>query len=85
MSTTIGKRLGTGGAIICSYAVTSFGVVIMLVAGLAPAVWAGAGVLAAGQFCHGWAMGVGNSHEMSYRQALTPDNLQARTNTRCAR
>jgi MFS family permease len=24
---------------------------------------------------------MGNSHEMSYRQALTPDTLQARTNT----
>ena len=34
-----------------------------------------------GQFAHGWGMGVGNSHEMSYRQALTPDGLQARTNT----
>jgi Major Facilitator Superfamily len=30
---------------------------------------------------HGWGMGVGNSHEISYRQALTPDGLQARTNT----
>lgn len=26
-------------------------------------------------------MGVSNSYEMSYRQALTPDGLQARTNT----
>ena len=26
-------------------------------------------------------MGISNSHEMSYRQALTPDELQARTNT----
>ena len=26
-------------------------------------------------------MGFSNSHEMSYRQALTPDALQARTNT----
>jgi hypothetical protein len=26
-------------------------------------------------------MGLGNSHEMSYRQALTPGALQARTNT----
>ena len=77
----MGNRLGTGGAIICSNAVSAVGVVIMLAAALAPTGWAAAAVLAAGQFCHGWAMGVSNSHEMSYRQALTPDELQARTNT----
>ena len=81
LSTAVGNRLGTGGAIICSYTVSAVGVLIMVAAGLAPAGWAAAAVLAAGQFCHGWAMGVGNSHEMSYRQALTPDALQARTNT----
>lgn len=81
VSTTVGNRLGTGGAIICSYAVSSLGVVIMLTAGLVSAGWSAAAVLAAGQFGHGWALGVSNSHEMSYRQALTPDNLQGRTNT----
>ena len=81
VSTAVGNRLGTGGAIICSYAVSAVGVVIMLAAGLAPTGWAAAAVLAVGQFCHGWAMGISNSHEMSYRQALTPDELQARTNT----
>lgn len=81
LSTRVGDRLGTGGAIICTYAVSSIGAVIMLTAGLVPAGWAAAAVLAAGQFAHGWAMGLGNSHEMSYRQALTPDALQARTNT----
>jgi MFS family permease len=80
-STAVGNRLGTGGAIICTYAVSAVGVVIMVAAGLAPVGWPAAAVLAAGQFCHGWAMGLGNSHEMSYRQALTPDALQARTNT----
>ena len=34
-----------------------------------------------GQAVHGLGMGFSNSHEMSYRQALTPDALQARTNT----
>jgi MFS family permease len=81
LSTAVGHRLSTGGAIICSYAVSAVGVVIMLAVALAPTGWAAAAVLAAGQFCHGWAMGVSNSHEMSYRQALTPDELQARTNT----
>jgi MFS family permease len=79
-STAVGNRLGTGGTIICSYAVSAVGVLIMVAAGLTATGLGAAAVLAAGQFCHGWAMGVGNSHEMSYRQALTPDALQARTN-----
>ena len=82
VSTALGERLGTGGTIICSHAVSAAGVGVMIVAGLLNAsVWAAAAVLAAGQLCHGWAMGISNSHEMSYRQALTPDALQARTNT----
>ena len=80
-STALGHRLGTGGAIICSYSVSAVGVLVMLGAASAPTGWAGAGILAAGQVCHGWAMGASNSHEMTFRQALTPDELQARTNT----
>ena len=34
-----------------------------------------------GQGLYGLAMGMSNSHEMSYRQLVTPDELQARTNT----
>ena len=79
-STAVGNRLGTGGAIICSYAVSAVGVLIMVAAGLTATGLGAAAVPAAGQLCHGWAMGLGNSHEMSYRQALTPDALQARTN-----
>lgn len=81
VSTALGNRLGTGGAVICSYAATTVGVGIMLSAGLMATVWAAAALLSVGQLCHGWAIGMGNSHEMSYRQALTPDTLQARTNT----
>jgi MFS family permease len=80
-STAVGRRLGAGGAIICAYSVSAFGVLVMLGAASAPTVWAGAAVLAAGQLCHGWAMGTSNSHEMTLRQARTPDELQARTNT----
>lgn len=81
VSTRVGNRLGTGGAIICTYAVSSVGAGVMATAVLASAGWEAAVVLAVGQFAHGWAMGLSNSHEMSYRQALTPDELQARTNT----
>ena len=81
VTTAVGRRLGTGGAIITSYLTSAAGAVVMAAALLAPAGWPAAAVLAGGQLLHGWAMGVSNSHEMSYRQALTPDALQARTNT----
>ena len=80
-STAVGVRLGSGGAIICVRLVSALGVVIMLGAASVPTGWAGAALLAAGQLCHGWAMGVSNSHEMTLRQGRTPDELQARTNT----
>ncbi len=80
-STAVGRRFGTGGAVICSYAVSAVGVVVMLTAASVPAGWTAMTVLAVGQLAHGWAMGVSNSHEMSFRQSRTPDELQARTNT----
>lgn len=83
LSTVVGHRLGTEGTIICAHAVSAVGVGVgvMIAAGLLTSAWAAAAVLALGQLGHGWAMGISNSHEMSYRQALTPDALQARTNT----
>jgi MFS family permease len=81
VTTTVGARIGGGAAIICAYLVSAAGVLVMAAATAAPPGWAAAGVLAVGQLGHGWAMGLSNSHEMSLRQALTPDALQARTNT----
>lgn len=77
LSTAAGRRLGTGGAIVAAHAVTTVAVVAMAAAGtvLAPV------LLGVGQGLYGLAIGLSNSHEMSYRQALTPDALQARTNT----
>jgi MFS family permease len=80
-TTAGGRRLGTGGAIITAHAVTTAGVGSMVLAGLGTGGWAAAAVLGLGQACHGFGIGFSNSHEMSYRQALTPDELQARTNT----
>lgn len=80
-STLGGRRLGTGGAVIAAHAVTTAGVLATAGAGLGTSGWAAAAVLALGQGCHGFGIGFSNSHEMSYRQALTPDALQARTNT----
>ena len=80
-STALGQRVGSGGAVICSYAVTALAVLVMLAAAAVPTGWAAAAVLAVGQLGHGWAMGTSNSHEMTIRQTRTPDELQARTNT----
>jgi MFS family permease len=76
-----GRRLGTGGAIITAHLVTAAGVALMPLAGWGTSAWAAAAVLGIGQAGHGFGIGFSNSHEMSYRQALTPDALQARTNT----
>ena len=76
-----GRRLGTGMAIITAHVVTTLGVAFMVLAGLGTSGWGAAAVLGLGQACHGFGIGFSNSHEMSYRQALTPDALQARTNT----
>lgn len=80
-STRLGLRVGTGGAIISTRVASSVGAVVTMAAAAVPAGWTAGAVLAAGQLCHGWAMGTSNSHEMAFRQAMTPDALQARTNT----
>ena len=76
-----GRRLGTGGAIITAHVVSTVGAAVMALAGLGTSGWGAAAVLGLGLACHGFGIGFSNSHEMSYRQALTPDGLQARTNT----
>jgi MFS family permease len=75
-----GRVLGTGGAIVTAHLATTAGVVVMALAGVGTSGWPAAALLALGQVAHGFGMGFSNSHEMSYRQALTPDELQARTN-----
>ena len=80
ITTAVGRRLGTGRTIIGCHVITTLAVVALALAGQVPAVGAVV-VLALGQFLYGLAMGMSNSHEMSYRQLVTPDELQARTNT----
>ncbi|WP_199521218.1 MFS transporter [Jiangella anatolica] len=77
VTTAVSRRIGTGGAIIAAHAVSMVAVIVAASAGAGPA----AVLLGAGQALHGFAMGLSNSHEMAYRQALSPDTLQARTNT----
>lgn len=82
LTTRIGARIGSGGAITTAHAVSVVGVLMMAAAALAVDNPIGAATaLGVGQALHGFAMGLSNSHEMAYRQVLTPDALQARTNT----
>jgi MFS family permease len=80
ITTAVGRRLGTGRTIIGCHVITTLAVVSLALAAQVPAEGAIV-VLALGQLLYGLAMGMSNSHEMSYRQLVTPDELQARTNT----
>ncbi|SEE97125.1 MFS transporter [Ruania alba] len=80
-SLPLGRRLGSGGTVILTHALSTAGVATVLSAQYAGPDWFGIALLCTGQALHGFAMGASNSHEMAYRQAITPDGLQARTNT----
>lgn len=81
VSSAGGRRLGTGGAIIAAHLMTAVGAAVMVVAGLGTSAWAAVAVLGLGQACWGFGLSFGNSHEESYRMAVTPDALRARTIT----
>ena len=81
ITTRVGLWLGTGRTIILCHALNALGVLVMAAALGTSRAWAAVAVLGLGQVLYGLAMGMSNSHEMSYRQLVTPDELQARTNT----
>lgn len=81
ITTAVGRRLGTGRTIILCHSIITCGVVAMVLAGEPDSRAAAVALLMLGQGLYGLAMGMSNSHEMSYRQLVTPDELQARTNT----
>lgn len=81
VTTWVGLRLGTGRTIIACHAITTGSVLVMFAAGGSSSAWVSVAVLGAGVGLYGFAMGMSNSHEMSFRQLVTPDELQARTNT----
>ncbi|MCH1866921.1 MFS transporter [Nocardioides sp. CFH 31398] len=81
VTTVVGRRLGTGWTVIACHAATTVAVLAMVAAGSVGPGGAAMGLLVTGQVLYGVAMGASNSHEMSYRQLVTPDELQARTNT----
>jgi len=81
VTTWVGRRLGTGRTIAVCHVVTTLGVTAMVIAGQGMGKAGTVAVLVLGQGLYGLAMGMSNSHEMSYRQLVTPDELQARTKT----
>ena len=81
ITTAVGRRLGTGRTIILCHSIITCGVAAMVLAGEPASRAATIALLMLGQGLYGLAMGMSNSHEMSYRQLVTPDELQARTNT----
>jgi MFS family permease len=81
VTTRVGLVLGTGRTIVACHLITTVSVLVMVAAGEASNAWTSAVVLGTGVGLYGLAMGMSNSHEMSFRQLLTPDELQARTNT----
>lgn len=80
VTTAAGRRLGIGPTIVVCRALSALGVLVTVAAPASPH-WTAIAVVAAGQLVYGVAMGMSNSHEMAYRQLLTPDAFQARTNT----
>ncbi len=81
VTTRVGRRLGTGRTIVVCHAITTVGVIVMVFAGSGMGTAGAFSALVLGQGLYGLAMGMSNSHQMSYRQVVTPDELQARTNT----
>jgi MFS family permease len=81
VTTWVGRRMGTGRTIIVCHLVTALGVIAIVLAGQDMTAPGTVTVLVVGECLYGLAMGMSNSHQMSYRQRITPDELQARTNT----
>lgn len=88
-SGAVGRRVGSGRTVILAHICSAIGVLVLISAGLAADGGWGNGLSAAasaiilftGMFLHGFGIGLSNSHEMAYRQSITPDGYQARTNT----
>ena len=80
-STRVGDRLGTIGAVVCSYAVSAVAVLVVLAATWAPAGWEPSACSPSGSSSTAGRWASATRHEMAYRQQATPDALQARTNT----
>jgi MFS family permease len=79
-SARIGRSWGVGRAVIACLVVEPVGWAVIALSPPGDHL-ATVGVLAIGQGIFGLALGASNANEMGYRQAVTPDALQGRTNT----
>jgi MFS family permease len=77
LSTRIGRRLGTGRTIIVGHWLTPLAYGLIPLAGTGTV---GLVLLCAAQLLVGFGIGMESPVEMGYRQSVTPDRLQARTN-----
>jgi MFS family permease len=82
LATTVGRRLGAGPAVIVGYIIQPLGWTCIALTPMNLGGYTGVTVimLAIGQGLYGFALGLQNANEMGYRQAVTPDALQSRTN-----
>ncbi len=77
-ATRLGTSYGAGRVAVAAWGGNATGMVIVA---LAPAGGAGGVVVGIGQFVVGVTMGLENANTLGFRQAVTPDGLQGRTNT----
>lgn len=77
LSTRLGERIGVGPVVVGCIAVTAVAWAAMA---LSPGSTVGWLVFGAAQLLLGLGMGAQNPIEMGYRQTVTPDHLQGRTN-----
>lgn len=81
-STRLGMRWGAGRTVIlCDVLMAVAWALIALEPVDRGHTWSVVAVLAVGQCLYGVGLGLSNANEMGYRQGVTPDHLQARTNT----
>ncbi|GAB2504302.1 MFS transporter [Promicromonospora xylanilytica] len=85
LSERAGRIWGAGPTVVVAMAVMApaWALVALTPAGGAgtAATWLSVATIAVGQGLYGLGMGLENANSMGYRQAVTPDRLQARTNT----
>lgn len=74
----LGRRFGTGRVVVACWALNTIAYAVVAVA---PGRSVGGVVLGIGEFLLGLSMGAENANSLGYRQAITPDELQGRTNT----
>jgi MFS family permease len=76
-ATRLGARFGAGRVVIVSIIGNAFAWAIVA---LSSAHWSGWVVFGVGELVLGVSMGTANANEMGYKQAVTPDHLQGRSN-----